>query len=153
MKQCLFCDVVNGTEPSAALYRDDICTVILDVYPASVGHALMLPNRHVALATDMSAAEFQHLARVWRGVLAAYRASGVAQDGANLLLNDGPASNQHIPHVHLHLLPRQAGDSARTLFTFATRTVNIFTGRKSVETLREFARRLAPQIAEHIDRR
>ncbi|HRK38360.1 MAG TPA: HIT family protein [Burkholderiaceae bacterium] len=147
---CLFCNIVNQTEPAVVLYRDAVCTVILDVYPMSEGHALVLPNRHVALASELDPTEFQHLTRVWQGLLRAYRDAGVAQDGANLLLNDGSAANQHVPHVHLHLIPRKRGDTAKTLLSFATRMVNLFTGRKRHAALQTFAERVAPAIAMHL---
>ncbi len=150
MKTCLFCDIIQGTEPSVVLYRDAICSVILDVYPMSEGHALVLPNRHVVVAAELSTDEFQHLMAVWHSLRRAYVAAGIAVDGANLLLNDGQASNQHVPHLHIHLIPRAKGDSAKALLMFVGRMVNLFGGRKSVESLQGFAARLAPFIAQHV---
>jgi histidine triad (HIT) family protein len=146
----LFCAVVSGIEPAVVLYRDAVCTAILDVYPVSTGHALVLPNRHVLHATELSNADFLHLTSVWHGLLSAYRSAGVARQGANLLLNDGSAANQHIPHLHLHLIPRQRGDTAKSLFTFATRSLNVFTGRRPDSDLRQFATAIAPAIATHL---
>lgn len=150
MKPCLFCDIIEGTEPSVVLYRDAVCTVILDVYPMSEGHALVLPNRHVVVAAELSAAEFQHLMGVWHGLRRAYVAAGIAVDGAHLLLNDGPASNQHVPHLHLHLIPRAKGDAIKTLLMFIGRIVNVFGRRRSMASLQGFAARLAPFIAAHV---
>jgi len=149
---CLFCAIVAGREPSVMLHHDPVCTVILDIHPVSEGHALILPNRHAALATDLSPDEFRHLTGVWHGLLAACRAAGVAQAGANLLLNDGAAANRHVPHLHLHLIPRRRGDSARALAMFALRTVNRFGRRHSGASLQAFAARVAPQIERSMNR-
>lgn len=147
---CLFCNIIAGSEPAVVLHRDAVCTVILDVYPVAQGHALVLPNRHVALASALTPAEFEHVSTVWYRLLQAYRAAGLAREGANLLLNDGAAANQHIPHVHFHLIPRRRGDTAKTILVFASRVLNIFGRRKRMEALRDLAARLAPELARHL---
>ena len=48
MGECIFCKIANGEIPSATLYEDDKFRVILDLSPASKGHALILPKQHVA---------------------------------------------------------------------------------------------------------
>ena len=45
-ENCIFCKIANGEIPSAALYEDDEFRVILDVNPATKGHALILPKNH-----------------------------------------------------------------------------------------------------------
>ena len=43
---CIFCKIANGEIPSATVYEDSICRVILDVNPANKGHALIIPKEH-----------------------------------------------------------------------------------------------------------
>ena len=45
---CIFCKIANGDIPSKTLYEDDECRVILDLGPATKGHALILPKNHYA---------------------------------------------------------------------------------------------------------
>ena len=48
MENCIFCKIAAGDIPSATLYEDDDFRVILDIEPASKGHALILPKEHYA---------------------------------------------------------------------------------------------------------
>ena len=48
MENCIFCKIANGEIPSATLYEDEDFRVILDLGPASKGHALILPKSHAA---------------------------------------------------------------------------------------------------------
>ena len=43
---CIFCKIANGEIPSATVYEDSVCRVILDVNPANKGHALIIPKEH-----------------------------------------------------------------------------------------------------------
>lgn len=48
---CIFCKIANGEIPSATVYEDSICRVILDVNPANKGHALIIPKEHLTIYT------------------------------------------------------------------------------------------------------
>jgi diadenosine tetraphosphate (Ap4A) HIT family hydrolase len=80
-----------------------------DGFPLTDGHALVVPRRHVAswfAATgDERAALMAGVAAMRERVLARGRV-----DGWNLGINDGPAAGQTVPHLHVHLIPRRAGD-------------------------------------------
>ena len=52
MENCIFCKIANGEIPSATLYEDEDFRVILDLGPASKGHALILPKAHAANIYD-----------------------------------------------------------------------------------------------------
>jgi histidine triad (HIT) family protein len=123
---CIFCSIVEGKTPSVMLVRDDTCTAFLDIHPLSRGHALVVPNVHAAFLTDLRIDVRQHLFAVAASVLAAQRRCGLSAEGANLLLNDGTAANQHIPHVHIHVLPRAPRDGALLVARIAGRVFNVF---------------------------
>ena len=80
-----------------------------DSYPLNPGHVLIVPRRHVASwfeATAAERAEMLRLADEARRIVIERH----APDAFNLGLNDGAAAGQTVPHVHLHLIPRYAGD-------------------------------------------
>lgn len=54
-------------------------------------------------------------------LMAAMRRAGLGEQGINMLVNDGPDANQHVPHLHLHLIPRRRGDLAGLLWRALTR--------------------------------
>src|SRR5690348_8695791 len=88
---------------------DTLAFVIQDAYPVSAGHALVIPRRHVMSWFECSAAE--HLSLLDLLNKARLRLQALySPHGFNIGVNDGVAAGQTIPHVHLHLIPRYAGD-------------------------------------------
>jgi len=126
MVQCIFCQIVNKELPASVVYEDDLCLVFMDIFPIKPGHTLVIPKNHGAFLHDLEDKERQHLFIVANAVLQAQRSAGITQNGANLLVNDGKAANQHVPHVHVHILPRDQGDIGKVAWTFLTRMLNIF---------------------------
>ena len=105
---CIFCKIANGEIPSATLYEDEEFRVILDLGPASKGHALILPKNHFA---DLLALDEETSAKV----LAVAAKVGAAMkkslhcDGFNLVQNNGEAAGQTVFHFHMHIIPRYEG--------------------------------------------
>lgn len=106
---CIFCKIANGDIPSKEIYEDEEFKVILDLGPATKGHALILPKDHyrnLYELPDEAAAKVMLLAKKL--------ASGMAQklncDGFNLVQNNGEAAGQTVFHFHLHLIPRYEDD-------------------------------------------
>lgn len=104
-KACIFCnstgrDFLAGNESGFA---------ILDNYPISPGHTLIIPIRHVGSYFDLTRNERDHL---WDLLEQAKTEldSQFAPDSYNIGMNDGPAAGQTIGHCHIHLIPRYAGD-------------------------------------------
>lgn len=107
----LFTRIMQGSVPAQVVFSDDRFIALLDIAPANPGHCLLVP-RHEApyladLPADTLAALGSALARLIRAVKAATGAPAV-----NVLINDGPEANQAIPHAHVHVIPRFAGDGA-----------------------------------------
>ena len=107
-ENCIFCKIANGEIPAATLYEDDLFRVILDLGPASKGHALILPKNHFA---DLLALDEETSAKV----LAVAAKVGAAMkkslhcDGFNLVQNNGEAAGQTVFHFHMHIIPRYEG--------------------------------------------
>ena len=57
MENCIFCKIANGEIPAATLYEDENFRVILDLGPASKGHALILPKSHLILYRIMASVQ------------------------------------------------------------------------------------------------
>lgn len=110
--ECIFCKIANGEIPSATLYEDDEFRVILDVNPASKGHALILPKKHadnLYELPDETAAKVLVLARN----MASKIANALGCDGLNLVQNNGETAGQTVFHFHMHIIPRYKGDSVK----------------------------------------
>lgn len=108
---CIFCKIANGEIPSATLYEDDMFRVILDLGPATKGHALILPKEHYPnlyeLPEDIASAAFL-LAKKMVTKLTPL----LGCDGYNVVQNNGEAAGQTVFHFHMHLIPRYKDDNA-----------------------------------------
>ena len=106
---CIFCKIADGEIPSATLYEDEDFKVILDVAPASEGHALIIPKHH---AKDLYDLPDDIAAKVF--VLAKKMVTKLAQilecDGYNIIQNNGLVAGQTVFHFHLHMIPRYKSD-------------------------------------------
>ena len=112
MENCIFCKIANGEIPSATLYEDEDFRVILDLGPASKGHALILPKAHAANIyelPDETAAKAMVLAKK----MATKLRDGLNCDGFNIVQNNGEIAGQTVFHFHMHLIPRYKEDGQK----------------------------------------
>jgi histidine triad (HIT) family protein len=108
---CVFCDIVQGIIASYIIYQDDRFLAVLDKYPISIGHSLVMPKKHYARVVEMPQDEFCAMyARVHQ--LNAIITSRLGAQASHISINDGVAANQLIPHVHVHIIPRNENDDA-----------------------------------------
>jgi histidine triad (HIT) family protein len=121
MGDCIFCKIAAGEIPSATLYEDEDFRVILDLGPASKGHALILPKAHVANVYEISD-ELLCKAIILAKKMASAMTKALDCDGFNLVQNNGEAAGQTVFHFHIHLIPRYNNDGAKVTWTPGTLT-------------------------------
>lgn len=143
---CLFCTIAAGQETAATVYEDAHCLAFMDIHPLGKGHVLLIPKQHVVQLAELPAATRQHLYGVFDRLVAAQRQAGFGIEGTHLLVNDGKASNQHIPHAHLHLIPRERGDALGFAYRLLLHFTGIFGFRTAQQTLVEQATRIAAHL-------
>lgn len=108
-ENCIFCKIANGEIPSATLYEDEDFRVILDVMPASRGHALILPKKHASDLYELEEGVAAKLLPVAKEVIA--KMTEILDcDGYNILQNNGECAGQTVFHYHMHLIPRYKDD-------------------------------------------
>ncbi|EJO93660.1 histidine triad (HIT) protein [Ectopseudomonas mendocina DLHK] len=128
---CVFCAIAAGQLPAHKLYEDEDFIVLLDIFPMRPAHVLIVSRVHAPYLKDLPAEARERLLALADKVAAALRAAGYGREGINLLINDGPDSNQHVPHLHLHLIPRRRGDLSVLLWRLLVRFVPL--GRKRLQ--------------------
>lgn len=109
---CIFCKIANGEIPSKTLYEDERFRVILDLGPATRGHALVIPKEHASDLYELpeeTASQVLVLAKK----MAARMTDKLHCDGMNLIQNNGEAAGQTVPHFHLHMIPRYQKDGQK----------------------------------------
>lgn len=111
-ENCIFCKIANGEIPSKTIYEDDTFRVILDLGPATRGHALILPKEHYAnlyeLPEDTAGAAMK-LAKK----MAERMRDALGCQGLNLVQNNGDLAGQTVFHFHMHIIPRYSADGQK----------------------------------------
>ena len=98
-------------EEAYVVHRGPLCSSLLNAYPYTSGHLLVLPNRPVAHLEDLTDDEHAALWAEVRDAVAAIKAA-YACDGVNVGMNLGRAAGAGVPdHLHAHVLPRWSGDT------------------------------------------
>lgn len=143
---CIFCQIAAGALPSALVYHDEYCTAFMDVHPLGQGHVLLISKAHVEKLEQLPTVIRQHLYLVFDTLLAAQRRAGFGVEGTHLIVNDGKATNQHIPHAHLHLVPRRRGDALGFGMRMFMHFTGVFGRRTPLETLRRQASLIAAEL-------
>ncbi|QOV19498.1 HIT family protein [Blautia liquoris] len=113
---CVFCKIAEGEIPSATIYEDKDFRVVLDIGPASFGHALVLPKRHYANIYELPE-EIVSSAFVLAKKTAVAIKEGLHADGMNILQNNGEQAGQSVFHFHIHVIPRYQGDQVGLVWT------------------------------------
>lgn len=121
MDNCIFCKIVNGVIPSTSIYEDDMFRVILDLSPATKGHALILPKAHFRNVFEMDEETASKLFVVAAKVAKAMKET-LKCDGLNIVQNNEEVAGQTVFHFHLHLIPRYVDDGQDISWTPGTST-------------------------------
>lgn len=110
--ECIFCKIVSGAQPSHKVLETDQVLSIMDLYPSSEGHTLILPKEHYESVFDITEAAMQAVTFATRRVAAAVRAE-VEPDGMVISQLNGAAAGQTVMHYHVHVVPRNEGERRR----------------------------------------
>ena len=116
---CIFCKIANGEIPSKTLYEDERFRVILDISPASKGHAIILVKQHAANIFELSEEDAAAIYVVAKKVATAMK-KVLNCDGINILQNNGEVAGQTVFHLHMHIIPRYEGDQVKIKWTPGT---------------------------------
>ena len=108
----IFSKIGRGEIPSTRIYEDDICFVILDINPVKKGHSLVIAREAYPNMQSTPDEVLTHMILVAKKIDAAQR-KALGSEGSNIIINNDPASGQEVPHLHIHVIPRYAGDGRK----------------------------------------
>ena len=106
---CVFCRIVRGEAPCHRVYEDATTLAIMDIFPVTDGHVLIITKDHYADIFAASEAALVAIAATSHRVAAAIRAT-LAPDGLMVFQLNGAAAMQTVFHYHMHLMPRADGE-------------------------------------------
>lgn len=105
---CPFCTAQSLEEPLLA--HTDTVIAFRDIFPSAPGHILVVPRRHIGKLSQLTEEESSALWRTAMNLLSEQQATDSHMD-FTVGVNDGVHAGQTIPHCHLHVIPRHAGDT------------------------------------------
>jgi histidine triad (HIT) family protein len=113
MAACVFCRIVAGELPAHVVLRDETFVAFLDTRPLFHGHVLLVPREHVVTVMDAPRELLGPLAErtqdLARAVQAAMGCAGIFTAANNIV-------SQSVPHLHVHVVPRDRKDGLRGFF-------------------------------------
>ena len=106
---CIFCKIAKKEIPVKIVTETENSIAFLDAFPLSRGHTLVIPKLHYEKVQDLTVDDNADLFETLRNVIS--KVDKIT--GSTLLaIHNGKESGQEIPHVHVHLIPRQPDDLA-----------------------------------------
>ena len=132
---CIFCKIIAGEIPSNTIYEDDVVKVIMDISPATKGHALVLPKDHFDNIYDIDSEVLGKVVSVAQKVIK-HATNVLGCDGYNLLQNNGVVAGQTVFHFHMHLIPRYENMDNDALLKFVPQNVPGEEVKKIAEAIR-----------------
>jgi histidine triad (HIT) family protein len=116
--KCVFCDILAGRTPAHVVIDDDVVLAFLDIRPLFPGHTLVIPRQHhetlADLPPDLLGPYFERVQRLSRVM-----EEGLGAAGSFVAENN--RVSQSVPHLHVHVVPRNRKDGLRGFFWPRTR--------------------------------
>ncbi len=126
-KGCIFCKMAREKKDRAnlILHRGEHCFIVFNRYPYTSGHLMIVPYRHIGKLESMKAEVYSEMMALSQSVIRAMKKQ-FAPRGYNLGMNIGRSAGAGIAgHLHLHIVPRWAGDSNFMATTGDVRVISL----------------------------
>ena len=107
---CAFCRILKGDLPVSLVHEEDDHLVIADIQPVTPGHLLVIPRAHAPHLADLAPGMGGRLFTTAERIAAALRRTTLRCEGVTVHVADGEQAGQDVFHVHIHVIPRFAGD-------------------------------------------
>jgi len=132
----IFTKIINKEIPSAILYEDEFSIAILDIAPVNKGHALVIAKEEIATTETCSNELLAHLMSVVKRIDIQMR-ENLKVDATNIIINNGKAAGQEVPHLHIHIIPRYVKDGKAVIMNKSEYKEGEMDHYKSALTLQE----------------
>ena len=104
MSKTLFEKIIAREIPANIVYEDDQVLAFRDIKPQAPVHVLVIPKKVIPRIAEAQLGDQQVLGHLLLKAAQIAKELGVAQSGYRLVINNGPAAGESVPHLHLHIL-------------------------------------------------
>lgn len=119
---CVFCKISSGLIPTKILAQSNNSIAFLDAFPLTKGHVLVIPKKHYSKVQEINQEENLDLFNLVHKVLTKVD----SLTGSTLVaIHNGKDAGQEIPHVHVHLVPRDTMDGAGPIHSMFDKTLKL----------------------------
>jgi len=113
VESSLFTKIIKGEIPASFIAKHDLWVAFLDINPRAEGHTLVVPVEQKQRIRDLSK-ESQHTLMEGVAIVSEKLCNHFGTSDCTIVVHDGPAAGQEIPHVHIHVIPRSKGDGGKS---------------------------------------
>lgn len=106
--ETIFSKIIRREIPADIVYQDELVTAFRDIHPQAPTHILLVPNKLIPTANDVSAEDEAMLGRLFTVAAKIAQQEGIAEDGFRLIVNCNQHGGQVVYHLHMHLLGGRA---------------------------------------------
>jgi histidine triad (HIT) family protein len=113
MRSCLFCEIVSRQKPAEIVFEDQTALAFLDHRPLFPGHVLLVPKAHTETLADLPASDLPGFFSTVQKIELAVE-TAMDAEGSFIAINN--KVSQSVPHLHVHIVPRNKGDGLKGFF-------------------------------------
>ena len=106
---CIFCKIIDGEIPAIKVLDEELVIAFMDINPSNQGHMLVVPKKHAENIFEISESDLAATVKAVRRCANAVK-EALKAEGITILQLNGKASDQIIPHFHIHIIPRWEND-------------------------------------------
>ena len=107
--ECIFCKIIDGEIPAIKVLDEELVIAFMDINPSNQGHMLVVPKRHAENIFEIPESDLAATIRAVKRCANAVK-EALNAEGITVLQLNGRASDQIIPHFHIHIIPRWEND-------------------------------------------
>ena len=115
MENCIFCKIARGEAGAWKVYEDDHTFAFLDINPATEFHTLVIPKAHYVNVLDIPNEVFLQVMGTVKKVVDLYKVK-LGLENLQLIHSAGREGQQDVFHLHVHIVPRRAGDGQNVMW-------------------------------------
>ncbi|WP_144394862.1 HIT family protein [Pleionea sediminis] len=149
---CLFCEIIENQLHHYKIVESELYKIILDIRPMTFGHMMIISKQHASHIHQLSKESNEAIFVAVQQLTEQLPKLFPDVNDCNVLLNNGANSGQHIPHVHVHVIPRRKKDTLSFYWRLLTRFLNPLSRLNNPKALKKLHQEIAQRLEWQFDK-